>query len=95
MAMIENHSKSNKNHDMTLYILVINDIIITVWRPTMLFVKEQKENCNCLYKAHVWLEKHSIQAACFGDRVSAEFWANWLHKRIVSDDLFRAIHRKL
>ena len=65
------------------------------WRPTMLFVKEQKEQCNCLYKAHVWLKKHSIQSACFGDRESAEQWANWLQRRIVSDDLFRGFRRRL
>ena len=95
MAMIENHSKSNRAHSITLYILAINDILIAVWRLVMLFVKEQKEQCNCLYKAHVWLKKHSIQSACFGDRESAEHWANWLQRRIVSDDLFRAFHRKL
>ena len=59
----------------------------------MLFVKEQKENCDCLFKAHVWLAKHSIQSACFNNLKSAEHWADWLHKRIVNDDLFRTIHR--
>jgi len=61
----------------------------------MVFIKNQKENCNCLYKAHVWLEKHALQSGCFSNRESAEHWADWLQRKIVGDDLFRKIHKKI
>jgi len=61
----------------------------------MIFIKDQKENCNCLYKAHVWLDKHSLQSGCFSNRESAERWADWLQRKIVAADLFRTIHRRV
>jgi len=60
----------------------------------MLFVREQQENKNCLYQAHVWFNKHSHQCGCFTTRKAAEHWANWLQKVIVTRDLFKAIHKR-
>jgi len=60
----------------------------------MLLIKNQKDNCNCLYKAHVWLDKHSIQSGCFTTKESAEQWAEWLHRKVVTSDMFRKIRQK-
>jgi len=61
----------------------------------MVFIKEQKENHNCYYKAHVWFHKnHSIQCGCFTMKEAAEKWAYWLEKRILTDDLFKATHKR-
>ena len=61
----------------------------------MVFIKEQKESRNCYYQAHVWFgKKHSHQCGCFVLKEAAEKWAYWLEKRILTDDLFKAIHKQ-
>ncbi len=61
----------------------------------MVFIRDQKENSDCHYEAHVWLDNHSRQCGCFAVKADAEKWAYWLQKRIVTGDLFRAIHKRV
>jgi len=55
----------------------------------LLFIKEDKESQSCYYQAHVWFKNHSLQCGCFSNIKAAEKWANWLHKRITTDDLLK------
>jgi len=59
----------------------------------MMYIKNQKRNCDCLYQAHVWFSNHSHQFACFSDKMAAEGWAGWLQKKIVTDDMIKAMYR--
>ena len=59
----------------------------------MMYIKDQKNSCDCLFQAHVWFRNHSHQFACFRDKAAAESWANWLQKKIVTDDMIKAMHR--
>jgi len=61
----------------------------------MVFIKNQKENSNCQYQAHVWMENHSHQCGCFAIKAAAERWANWLQREIVTKDLFKVTHKGL
>ncbi|ATX81699.1 hypothetical protein Ga0123462_0829 [Mariprofundus ferrinatatus] len=56
----------------------------------MVFIKDQQENKDCHYQAHVWFSNHSHQCGCFGTKKAAEQWAYWLQKKIVTGDLFKA-----
>lgn len=60
----------------------------------MLYIRNQEQSHDCRYQAHVWFSNHSHQCGCFALRESAEKWAHWLEKKIVTEDLFRAIHRR-
>lgn len=61
---------------------------------TMLYIKDQKKSHDCHYQAHVWFRNHSHQCGCFSHRKAAEQWAHWLQKKIVTEDLFRALHKR-
>jgi len=59
----------------------------------MKFIKDQKDSCDCLFQAHVWFSNRSHQFACFNDKKAAESWANWLQKRIVTEEMIKAMYR--
>jgi len=60
----------------------------------MMFIKDQKNNSRCYYQAHVWFDKHSHQCGCFAVRAAAEQWAQWLHRRMATDDLLKGVRKK-
>ncbi len=60
----------------------------------MVFIKEDNESQKCYYKAHVWFKNHSLQCGCFSQKKAAEKWAQWLEKRIITDDLFKGRRKR-
>ncbi|OIO70599.1 MAG: hypothetical protein AUJ57_08300 [Zetaproteobacteria bacterium CG1_02_53_45] len=59
----------------------------------MVFIRDQKDNSDCHYQAHVWFSNHSFQCGCFDNKKAAEKWANWLQKRIVTADMIKQMYR--
>jgi len=59
----------------------------------MLSVREQLNDPKCRYQAQVWLKHHSHQCACFASLQAARLWAEDLHRRIVTSDVFKSLRR--
>ncbi|GAV19272.1 hypothetical protein MMIC_P0205 [Mariprofundus micogutta] len=59
----------------------------------MKYIRDQIANEDCRYEAHVWFNNHSHQCGCFGNKKAAEHWADWLQKKIVTQDLIMGIFR--
>lgn len=46
-------------------------------------------DCNCPFRAHVWLKNHAHQWSCFNSADEAQEWVQWLKKRIITSDLIK------
>ncbi|OIO72380.1 MAG: hypothetical protein CO186_12760 [Zetaproteobacteria bacterium CG_4_9_14_3_um_filter_49_83] len=56
----------------------------------MIYVKDQQDECDCYFQAHVRINHHPHQWGCFASKIEAEQWAYWLQKKIITRDLFDA-----
>ena len=57
----------------------------------MITISEVDEHGVRYYQAEVRSKKHSLQSARFTDRERAEEWANWLDKRIDTDEMLKGL----
>jgi len=57
----------------------------------MITISEIKEDGILSYLAEVRSRKHTLQAAVFSDRNKAERWAEWLEKRIGTDEMLKGL----
>jgi len=58
----------------------------------MFAIQSETDSCGCQFRAHVWFRNHSHQWGCFTTDEGAREWAQWLHRKIVTEDLFKVKH---